>query len=578
MTAIREPDSVMPSSGESSVYSSEYRTAVSTLLDKAISLLDQYEERGARDNLMLVISRILSASKMEDHPEVVAVAEHIKNICEATTSGKVIASKRTAEPIRTSVLQLSHGLQKDNMVLEPSLIENLKLILREAKSDEKDYLFLKKLHVLLIDDDEFAQMQIAKNIGNSINLKVCNSVDDATIKLKMERFDAVLCNIELSDKHILDFINNFSRSLPIVAISGSEDPKLVQIVGKAGARDYIVKNDSGIKWVSRSLHKVTNEWTRKTRISDDQKLLMTSSVRKILKVLMGGVQLRQQIHSRVEFDSKSINSLKDHEKTLNSLINGGYITKQPTQLKLACPACKSINIMINYLCQNCKASNFTRGDVLEHNKCGHSDLENNFRQDNKLVCPKCRKELKLIGVDYFRVISALKCKECQNIFTIPEVSYDCSQCGNSGFSLSDGRWNQMYNYEISPEKLDQIKQNIVSLSPIEEYLRQKGYEIGLDEIISFESQSFGPFDLVAENKTSLILASLIGSEIENALARLIDLDNAGKHSQQKVIKYAILFSDPTEIARNLIDKFGIIPIIIENENEMLGRFKENFKE
>ena len=136
----------------------------------------------------------------------------------------------------------------------------------------------------------------------------------------------------------------------------------------------------------------------------------------------------------------------------------------------------------------------------------------------------------------------------------------------------------MYNYEINAEKLDQIKQNIVSLSPIEEYLRQKGYEIGLDEIISFESQSFGPFDLVAENKTNLILASLIGSEIENALARLIDLDNAGKHTQQKVIKYAILFSDPTEIARNLIDKFGIIPIIIENESEMLARFKENFKE
>ena len=136
----------------------------------------------------------------------------------------------------------------------------------------------------------------------------------------------------------------------------------------------------------------------------------------------------------------------------------------------------------------------------------------------------------------------------------------------------------MYNCEINVEKLDQIKQNIVSLSPIEEYLRQKGYEIGLDEIISFESQSFGPFDSVAENRTNLILASLIGSEIENALARLIDLDNAGKHTQQKVNKYAILFSDPTEIARNLIDKFGIIPIIIENENEMLPRFKENFKE
>ncbi len=578
MAVIRELDSTIPHSGESSLYSSEYKNAVSALIEKMLLLLEEYENREARDNLMLIILRILSASKMEDHPEVAAIAEHIKNICEATISGKVIPSKRTAETIRTSILQLNHGLQKDNIVLDPLLIENLKLILRDAKSDDKDYLFLKKLHVLLIDDDEFAQMKIAKSVGSSIKLEVCSSVDDASIKLKKERFDAVLCNIVQSDKHILDFMNEFSRSLPIVAISGSEDPKLVQIVGKAGVRDYIVKDDSGIKWVTRSLHKVTNEWTRKFKISDDQKLLMRPSVRKILKVLMGGVQLRQQIHSVIEFDSKSVNSLKDHDKTLKSLINAGYVSKEPTQLKLACPACKSINLMINYLCQNCRASNFTRGNVLEHNKCGHSDLESNFQLENKLVCPKCRKELKLIGVDYFRVISALKCKECQNIFTIPEISYDCSQCGNSGFGLSDGSWNQMYNYEISAEKMGQIKQNIVSLSPIEEFFRQKGYEIKLDEMISVESQSYGPFDLIAENKISLILASLIGSELENALARLMDLDNAGKNSQRKVTKYAILFSDPTEIERNLIDKFGIIPIILENETEMLARFMEHFRE
>ena len=577
MTVNRELEPFVPSAGANvGFYSSEYKSAVSILLDKSLSFLDQYEVREARDGLVLTVSRIISASKMEDHPEVVAVTEQIKNICDAVVSGKVIPSKHTAEVIRSSIIQLRHGLQKNNMVLEPLLIENLKSILRGAKSDEKDYLFVKKLRVLLIDDDGFAQMQIAKNIGPSINLEICSSVDEASITLKKEHFDAVLCSLELGDKHILEFMDEFSHRVPIVAISGSEDPKLIQVVGKAGARDYILKNDSGIKGASRSLHKVTNEWSRKTRISEDQKLLMMPSVRKILKVLMGGVMLKQQIHSTVEYDSKSINSLKDHEKTLMSLINAGYIIKVPTQLKLSCPACKSINLMINYQCQNCKASNFTRGDVLEHNKCGHSDLENNFRQNNRLICPKCRKELKLIGVDYFRVISALKCK-CQNIFTIPDISYDCNSCGNIGFSLSDGSWNQMYTYEISSEKMGQIKQSIVSLSPIEEFLRHKGYEVRLDETIINESETFGPFDIVAENKTSIILASLIGSEIDNAITRLIELDNATK-TDGKTKKYAILFSDPTEIARNLIEKFGIIPVIIESEYEMLTRFRENFKE
>jgi Zn finger protein HypA/HybF involved in hydrogenase expression len=359
-------------------------------------------------------------------------------------------------------------------------------------------------------------------------------------------------------------------------MSVSEDPKMVQIAGRAGARDYIVKTDLGIKGIARSLHKVTIDWSRKSKISEHQRLLLMPTARKILKELMAGSSLGQKIHSRIEYDSKTINSLRDHEKTIQSLMNASYIVKSPTQLKLSCPGCKSINLMINYLCQNCKASNFIRGNVLEHNKCGHADLESNFQQGNLLICPKCQKELKLIGVDYFRVISALKCRECQNIFTIPELSYDCNQCGNSGFSLSDGNWNQMYNYEISVEKLEEIKQNIISLSPIEQFFRDKGFEIRLDETVTIEGQPYGPFDLVAEKETDLIVISLIGTDIENSISRLIDLDNVGKFAQRHVTKYAILFSEPIEVARTLIDKFGIIQVVIENENEMLSKFKEKY--
>jgi Zn finger protein HypA/HybF involved in hydrogenase expression len=360
-------------------------------------------------------------------------------------------------------------------------------------------------------------------------------------------------------------------------MSVSEDPKLVQLVGKTGARDYIVKNDSGIKGIARSLHKVTAEWTRKSRISEHQKLLLLPSAKKILKELMDGIHLSQKIQSHLEYDSKTVNSLSGHEKTIQNLLNASYIIKSPTQLKLACSTCRSINLVINYLCQNCRASNFNRGNVLEHNKCGHADLETNFQEGNILICPKCQKELKLVGVDYFRVVSALKCKECQNIFTTPEISYDCNDCGNSGFSLSDGTWEQIYSYELSPDKMEEIKQNIISLFPIERYLSDKGFQIKIDEVVTIDSQSYGPFDLIAQKESELIVISLIGAEIESSISRLIDLDNVGKFAQLHVTKYVILFSEPIEIARNLIDKFGIIPVVLENEREMLNRFKDNFR-
>ena len=44
-----------------------------------------------------------------------------------------------------------------------------------------------------------------------------------------------------------------------------------------------------------------------------------------------------------------------------------------------------------------------------------------------------------------------------------------------------GAGTQIYNYEINPEKLEEIKQNIISLSPIEDFLRGKGFEVKSDE-------------------------------------------------------------------------------------------------
>ncbi len=84
--------------------------------------------------------------------------------------------------------------------------------------------------------------------------------------------------------------------------------------------------------------------------------------------------------------------------------------------------------------------------------------------------------------------------------------------------------------------------------------------------------------MIAEKETDLIVISLIGTDIENSISRLIDLDNVGKFAQRRVTKYAILFSEPIEVARTLIDKFGIIQVVIENENEMLSRFKEKYLE
>lgn len=51
-------------------------------------------------------------------------------------------------------------------------------------------------------------------------------------------------------------------------------------------------------------------------------------------------------------------------------------------------------------CPNCDSPHLSRGKMIEHFTCGYVGFEEEFKSGLKTVCPKCNRELKLIGTDY----------------------------------------------------------------------------------------------------------------------------------------------------------------------------------
>jgi hypothetical protein len=86
------------------------------------------------------------------------------------------------------------------------------------------------------------------------------------------------------------------------------------------------------------------------------------------------------------------------------------------------------------------------------------------------------------------------------------------------------------------------------------------------------------FDLVARNQDQTILLIILGSDIEENFAKIVDLDTVIKTMPGKISKYAVIFSEPREVTRSLLKRFGIVPILVENVNNMLEKFKENYTE
>jgi hypothetical protein len=80
-------------------------------------------------------------------------------------------------------------------------------------------------------------------------------------------------------------------------------------------------------------------------------------------------------------------------------------------------------------CTECGSSNLIDEPLLHHFKCAFQGPESQFRHDNDLICPKCRRELLHFGFDYDRPGTMIVCQACGHAASEPVVGFVCLDCG-----------------------------------------------------------------------------------------------------------------------------------------------------
>lgn len=96
-----------------------------------------------------------------------------------------------------------------------------------------------------------------------------------------------------------------------------------------------------------------------------------------------------------------------------------------------CPDCYSSFINFRETCPKCGSSNLSVDDLIHHFSCGYVGPESKFKVEDKLICPKCGKTLKHIGMDYDKPSIIYTCKDCNYNFQEPEITGFCFYCGTS---------------------------------------------------------------------------------------------------------------------------------------------------
>jgi hypothetical protein len=216
-------------------------------------------------------------------------------------------------------------------------------------------------------------------------------------------------------------------------------------------------------------------------------------------------------------------TINGHEKILPSLTEEGYTYPEVNRLlkvadsstlleeltshrlyiqttvyvEVACPGCASRRtIHDSYACPFCKSPSLKRGTLLEHYKCGHVDLMQEFTQGDNLVCPKCRGVLRLIGTDYSKIQDTFRCEQCNRSFVAPSIIHRCLQCKNK-FSYETARLWPVYAYEFNEIHRLEVISNCAVQLPLVNFLKDTGFIVQSPGFLNGQSGIEQDFDIVA---------------------------------------------------------------------------------
>lgn len=184
------------------------------------------------------------------------------------------------------------------------------------------------------------------------------------------------------------------------------------------------------------------------------------------------------------------------DELLRSLFEAGVLKRELYDKIVYCPSCNTADVSIHYCCPHCKSFDVRKSALIEHIQCGYIDTEEKFQKNDKLVCPRCRKELTKPDVDYHKAGVWCTCNECGKSFDIPVPAHFCRDC-HRNFSFEESLYKDVYSYSLTPEAMKEATLGWILITPIREFLESRGFEVESPGFLKGKSGASHMFDITA---------------------------------------------------------------------------------
>jgi response regulator RpfG family c-di-GMP phosphodiesterase len=295
------------------------------------------------------------------------------------------------------------------------------------------------LAILIIEDSPAISVRIKEILETIGYQKIYTANDGATgistfkeIIGKNGSLPVVFLDYLLPDMHgraVLSQILKLNPKVKVVLETAKErdSDEVTQIIGE-GVFQYIGKpfRHEDIKKTMDMIEEETRFLQRETEMVE--MLQFYEQVDHLLR--SSSIISLERLAEYTKSDKEDILSY------LNDLGAQGKVVRAENMKEISCNQCNSVKIVTIFHCPSCKKIDFRNEMLIEHYSCANFSAESTYKNN---MCPKCRKEIKVLGVDY-RVVEQFICNDCNDKFPEPAISFLCLRCNNS-FKLENATWS-----------------------------------------------------------------------------------------------------------------------------------------
>lgn len=233
---------------------------------------------------------------------------------------------------------------------------------------------------------------------------------------------------------------------------------------------------------------------------------------------------------------------KEAVAIVEALTDRGILRRSFFDRLLRCPRCQSINLRPSTHCPKCGSGDTVRGRILEHFACNYVGVEDEFTVKGKYICPRCKLELRTVGIDYVSRGVLRKCRDCSEIFSAPMLKWRCLKCSSLA-NEDEVQEVNIYAYTLDEGQRNWLEFELEPKMRFLEFLRHYGYKVTEDARVKGRSGAEHSIDILATRDDGIVTHSIaIGVEIARekiGLERILDFDvkayDSGIHDKVMII-------------------------------------------